>query len=394
MAQATPITDWTAQIRQKILGSLTGSPSAPQDTTTPAAPPVNTGAPVATAPGPTAPTAPTTVQTSTTPLAPPASIAGLTDYYQIERALEQAGWTGAQAVAGAAKWATSNVPASAQSYLTSGQAPALQSLTGAPTVGEPGGVTGPASSSTYYQAPGVTADPSIDPNGYVAQTLAAYAKNGGSDSVSYWQQKAREWNDPAYLAQRIQYATGGPKAGQDLGGAGAQPGVSVTGSTIPVPQTSPFQDQIRSIILSRLGALSQPYDPNSPEITQPLDAARVEVARAQQQARNALAERLYATGNLNTNELNQGVQQNIEQGGQALGTLRSNLITTQLQNRAAQLQSLLSLAVQTGDTASAQAIQVELANLNAELTRQGYGVNLAEFAANQNANATTAAAGG
>ena len=178
----------------------------------------------------------------------------------------------------------------------------------------------------------------------------------------------------------IQGAGVGGQAWQWLTGDGASGG-SGSGLTMP---SNPFQDQVRQMILQRLGQLSQPQDPNAPEISQPVDAARVEVQRAQAQARNALAERLYATGDLNSNSLNQGVQQNIEQGGQALGTLRANLVTSALQNRAQQLQGLLSIAVQTGDTASAQAIQLQLAALNAQLTREGYGVNLAEFGQNQN----------
>jgi hypothetical protein len=46
--------------------------------------------------------------------------------------------------------------------------------------------------------------------------------------------------------------------------------------------------------------------------------------------------------------------------------------------------------VASGDSESARQVQLELASIQAQLTREGYGVNLAEFGVNQNANGTSA----
>lgn len=356
--------DPTTALRKRVIQSLnpTQSPadpsSASSSTPTPPAAPAST--------------APSTSVTSQTPAAPtalqiPANVPG-TDYYSYMNNLYQyvPGITGAQAVAEAAKKFPQSAPATATTYAGSPQA-VLSTPTTAPTPGP------------------VTADPTKDLAGWVTQTLKA---QGSTDDPNYWIQKIQQGGGYSpYWAQRIQYAgnaqnPGGQPLPAGMGGTG--PSAAPSAALAAAPASNPFNDQVRTLILNQLQSLSQPFDANSPEVTQPMDAARLEVSRSQDQARKALAERLYATGDLNTDALNQGVQQNIEQGGQALAQLRSQLVSSGLQQRVGQLQNLLSLAVQSGDTNSAQALQLQLAQLQAQLDREQMGIGLGEFTQQQN----------
>lgn len=243
---------------------------------------------------------------------------------------------------------------------------------------------------------------------------AYYASRGVSPfptSVDYWVGKWNEWgkNDPAYfqsrLAQADEFTGVGPNYDWQAAGK-ADPGTSAAGAAAPAavaasvappaavaPQESEFIKYLRELIKSRLTAASSPVDPNAENIAAPLTAARDEATRASDQERTDTAERLYAQGGLNTNALNQTIQQSAERNAGSLSTLRGTLIMNAYNQKNQELQSLLQMALASGDAQSARDVQAQIANLNAEIQREGLGVTLAINTANQNANTVNSALG-
>lgn len=152
---------------------------------------------------------------------------------------------------------------------------------------------------------------------------------------------------------------------------------------------------LQDLIMKKLGEASAPVNENDLAISQPLAAARDEVQRSQDAERTALAERLYAQGggSLQSGELGQAIQQSAERNAGGLSQLRAGLITQQYQAKQQELETLLSQALASGDTQSAQLLQGEIAALNAAVSREGMGISLAEFLANLNQNVVNAGAG-
>jgi hypothetical protein len=164
------------------------------------------------------------------------------------------------------------------------------------------------------------------------------------------------------------------------GGAGANGGLS------------DFQAQVRAMILEELAKAQTPVDPNDPTLVASMDAARNEGSRMSTLERNALAERGYAQGGLNTGMVGQQIQQSAERNAVGLGGLRATLMTRLYENKRSQLASLLQMATASGDAESARAIQWQMAQLNATIQRERMGLDAGMFEANLNQN--TANAGG
>lgn len=204
-------------------------------------------------------------------------------------------------------------------------------------------------------------------------------------SAEYWAQKWQEFgkNDPAYFLARLSKAdefTGGP------GGAGGQPAYAQN-------PTSPFTDDIRKILLDRIAKDSSEFDPNSPQISVPMAGAQLQQDRAQEQQRRQLGERLFAGGDLNSGTMGQQNQQASEIGAAALGTMRSTLISKEIDARRTDLTNLLQMAVQSGDADLARQVSLAIANLNAMVAREGQGWDAAKYAAGQTAATTKAGTG-
>lgn len=165
------------------------------------------------------------------------------------------------------------------------------------------------------------------------------------------------------------------------------------GDAAPVA-SSQFQDAIRAILLERLAKTrTGVVDLNDPSITAPLNAAKDTATRQSEQERKQLAERLYAQGGLNSNALNQGIQQSNERMGIGLASLRAQLIQAAYKQQADELESDLQLAIASGDAESARQIQRELSYLSAQVQREGFGVQLAIDQNNRNQNTVTTATG-
>lgn len=178
-------------------------------------------------------------------------------------------------------------------------------------------------------------------------------------------------------------------------GAETAPGAgSVNGAALP-QQPNPFLDQIRAMLTQRLATDSQPVDPNDANIAQPLSAASDQASRQTDQERKALAERLYASGggDVDQAQLSQGIQQSAEKNALGLGSLKAQLITQALTAKRQDLSDAMQLAIASGDSDSARNISLQIAALNAELTREGIGANLAISTTNANTGTSNAAAG-
>ena len=174
--------------------------------------------------------------------------------------------------------------------------------------------------------------------------------------------------------------------------SGGSSGAALAGAAAP-----DFNAQVRAMILQGLTAAGQPVDPNSPQIAATMSAAQDQASRSADAERTALAERLYASGGnqgVNTDALTRQIQQSGEANASSLSTLKAQLITNEYNQKLNTMQQDLQLAVQAGDTQSAQAIQVQIANLQAAVQREQIGANLGEFGAQLSQNAALAGLAG
>lgn len=273
----------------------------------------------------------------------------------------------------------------------------------APTYTQTVSAPAPTQTGATTPTPTPTTPAGFNQNGpWTADNVRAYFASRGvtpyGTSPDYWAGKWNEWgkNDPAYFMQRLAAAdefTGKPPGYVAPGSGGsAQPRAPQQSQFLglSVPQgvwNSDFLQQIRQLLMERLKAASSPVDPNAPQINDPLVAARDEATRHTDKERTEMAERLYAQGGLNTDALTQGIQQSNERNATALGSLRAQLMTREFESKKAELRDLMQMALAAGDAQAAREIQMQIAELNAILQREGYGVQLAMNETNQNANA-------
>lgn len=159
------------------------------------------------------------------------------------------------------------------------------------------------------------------------------------------------------------------------------------------PGSSAYQDQVRQILMGILGQAQQPVNENSAEIQQPFQAAALDAQRGQDLERKQLAERLYAEGGGGTNELTQGTQQSAERLAGTLGNIKSQLIGRAVQNKQAQLQQALALAVQSGDAEAARAIQAQILAFQQSQWNDNYGLQLSDRQYQRDRDAARAKAG-
>jgi len=218
----------------------------------------------------------------------------------------------------------------------------------------------------------------------VRRYFASRGVTPNDSSPQYWVDRWNEWGqrDPAYFLQRLAAADeiiGGPQNSPFRGSGGAGGG----GGASPV---SGFTQQIRNLLMARLQQAGQPVSADDPTIAGAVNAARLDGARATEASNRMLAERLWAggEGRVDSNQAQQGAQQSAERMAVSTGNLRAQLITRELESRRNELQNYLGLALQSGEAETAREIQMALAQLEAQLRREGYGVTLAGMQTNQN----------
>jgi hypothetical protein len=158
---------------------------------------------------------------------------------------------------------------------------------------------------------------------------------------------------------------------------------SVTGGQATQGASNPFQDQIRALLLQQLQGLSQPVDPNDPTIAGQTEAYRNERTRGARTERAALAERAAMQGLLSGGASSGGFDtdlQSINEGAsQDVSGFKAQLMGRELENRRASLAQMLNMALQSGDSESARALQLQIAQMDAELRRMGLAQQGSQF---------------
>jgi hypothetical protein len=136
------------------------------------------------------------------------------------------------------------------------------------------------------------------------------------------------------------------------------------------------QTQMRQMLMSRLGDLSQPVSATDPQIAPILAGQQIGTQRAAEKQQSQLAARLASMGLAHSGAADTGqfgiTQAQGEQNAQNTG----NVLNSQLSQRQAQLNQLLSLAVQSGDTQTAQTIQQQLQALQQQTQQNQFGQSL------------------
>lgn len=228
----------------------------------------------------------------------------------------------------------------------------------------------------------------------VSSYFASRGVTPNGTSPDYWATQWNSWgkSDPNYFLQRLSQAE--EFGGGSGGGGGGGATTPAAGSTATAP-TSAYTDQIRQLLLGRIAADSAPFDPNSdPGIQTAMGGAQQTADRTTAAERRALSERLFAGGDLTSSTTGQQIQQSAERNAGSLSTLKGNMILQEVDKRRTDLNSLLQQATASGDADLARQTQVALANLQAMLTREGYGWNWAQFQTQQNALPVRTVTGG
>lgn len=161
----------------------------------------------------------------------------------------------------------------------------------------------------------------------------------------------------------------GPTAGPGGGGSGM--GGSGTGGS--GGGSNGFLDQVRAQLMQILQHSQQPIDPNDPNITRQMDAQNVTLEREREARRAAMAERMAAngmnSGGAGSGAFDQELASGFEDKGRQMAGLRAQLMNRATEQRMAQLQQALSLALQSGDQEAARGLQMTIAQMNADLAR-------------------------
>jgi len=150
--------------------------------------------------------------------------------------------------------------------------------------------------------------------------------------------------------------TGNPKV---VGGGG-------TGGAPPAANT--FLTEIRKLIMERLGKMS--FDPSmsDPALAAQSNTYRVARERGATDERAALAERAAAQGQLmggaSSGAFDTEIRGIQEAKGEDIAGNDAQLLGAEVQQRRAEVQSLMNMALQSGDAESARMLQMQLAKMD------------------------------
>lgn len=180
----------------------------------------------------------------------------------------------------------------------------------------------------------------------------------------------------------------GASSGGSGGGAASGIGHNVSGlaSQTASPSSiggSAFQSQVRSLLMDQLGKMSQPVSADDPYIRGEMDAQNRVLEQNRREQRATSAERAAFTG-LNSGGQGSGaldtdIAAGFEAKGQQLSGLQAQLFSREMQSRRGQLGQMLAMAVQTGDNEAARALQLQIANMDAQLRKMGLAENARQF---------------
>lgn len=190
-----------------------------------------------------------------------------------------------------------------------------------------------------------------------------------------------------------------PTGGQTLPTAAQTPAGAIPGQTPTTPGTPTGQpqaplatnpSQIQSPFYSALAGLltrNNNVTGDDPVIKDQVNAARSEEERNFAKTRAMMAERAASEGTSMTGGFDNALLQNRSDIGSRLGKLSAGLVADERTNRMAQLMTALSIGQGVMSDSDKNLLQRELADLEAQLKREGYGVQEKQIQAGQEESA-------
>jgi len=175
--------------------------------------------------------------------------------------------------------------------------------------------------------------------------------------------------------------------GQPRAAAGASAATaaakSAMGPAAASTANSAYGTQVRDLIMAQLAQLQKPVSADDPAIAAQQNAYRLSRDRSAREERGVMAERAAASG-LNSGGAGSGAFDTTLQGiqetaGQDIAGNLANLMGDEQAAKRSQLTTLLNIALQSGDAESVRALQLQLANLDATLTREGRAQQNSQF---------------
>jgi hypothetical protein len=166
-----------------------------------------------------------------------------------------------------------------------------------------------------------------------------------------------------------------PSVPELLAAAGISiPGVSAPGNSASTASgPGNITDAYNQAMLDQLTKSRNP-SLSDPGLKAQSDAYSVGQQRARDQARASIAERFAANGIADSGAMDQGVAGLYQQQGENQGTFNANLVGNELQNQRAELLNYMQLAGSRLTAQEAQALQLKIADIDAQLRSQGLGL--------------------
>lgn len=271
--------------------------------------------------------------------------------------------------------------------------------------GYPNGFPSPVAAPTQTQSPSLPA-PSTDAISFIRQYQRDHAASPQAVQDLFAQLQSQfgigRWNNPQYglsnneidynNSKRKVYSEGGNSwydpdglsndGGGSAGGNGGAPSMSpTTGYGVPasMPQTSsPYDAALQAAIMGLLNT-PQTVDAESLRHTPQFQAEQLGGQRAEERQRAQLAERASAEGWSDSGGMDTQLQGIRTARGENEANFLGNLATSQMQDNRDRLLAGISAATQSGQFQQAQALQLELANLDAAIRRETLSQQQSQF---------------
>jgi hypothetical protein len=144
-----------------------------------------------------------------------------------------------------------------------------------------------------------------------------------------------------------------------------------------------FQGQVRNRLLQQIEGAGQPVGADDPFIGGVLRSEERGLEKGRRQRRAAMAERFAATGlnpgGAGSGAFNQELTSGFEDKAAAMSGMRAQLFSREMNNRRTQMAGLLNMALQTGDAEKVRSLQLQLAQMDEALRRQGLSQQAAQW---------------
>lgn len=184
-------------------------------------------------------------------------------------------------------------------------------------------------------------------------------------------------------------SNGQPRTARPRGAGASGVGGGVRGpSAMPSPSGMPpaannFLTQIREQIMARLGKMSGAPSMADPALAAQSEAYRRSRERGADQERAAMAERAAAQGTLiggqSSGSFDTALGGIREAASEDIAGNDAQLMGAEVSARRAEVQSLLNMALQSGDAESARMLQLQLAKMDEALRKQALSENARQF---------------